>query len=98
MEIQKCLTCSIGIYNMTNIVAILIFFKDHLFSPLRQIESKRSGRNRGNMEVQNCSNYSILISNLAPMANFLIFFLKTCYFPSHTCMSDYTETCWKTSE
>ena len=73
MEIHKCLTCSIGIYNMTNIVAILVFFKDHLFSPPRQIESKRSGRNRGNMEIQNCSNHSILIFNLAPMATILIF-------------------------
>ena len=58
---------------MTTIVAILIFFKDHFFSPLRQIESKLGGRDRSNMEIQNCSNYSILISNLAPMAT--IFFV-----------------------
>ena len=40
MDIHKCYTCSIGIYNMTTIVAILISFKDHVFPPLRQIESK----------------------------------------------------------
>ena len=39
MDIHKCYTCSIGIYNMTTIVATLISFKDHLFQPLRQIES-----------------------------------------------------------
>ena len=33
MDIHKCFTCSIGIYNMTTIVAILISFKDHLSHP-----------------------------------------------------------------
>ena len=41
MDIHKCYTCSIGIYNMTTIVAILISFKDYLFPSLRQIESKQ---------------------------------------------------------
>ena len=71
-----CYTCSIGIYNMTTIVAILISFKDHLFLSLRQIESKLGLRDRGNMDIQNCLNHSILISNLAPMATILIFFQK----------------------
>ena len=61
---------------MATIVAILIFFKDHLFPPIRQIDSKLRGRDRGNMEIQNCSNHSILISNLAPMAAILIFVSK----------------------
>ena len=74
MDIHKCYTCSIGIYNMTTIVAILISFKDHLFPSLCQIESKLGLRNRGNMDIQNCLNHSILISNLAPMAT--IFFSK----------------------
>ena len=73
MDIHKCYTCSIGIYNMTTIVAILISFKDHLFPSLRQIESELGLRNRGNMDIQNCLNHSILISNLAPMATILIF-------------------------
>ena len=94
MDIHKCYTFSIGIYNMTTIVAILIPFKDHLFQPLRQIEPKLGWRDRGNMEFQNCLNNSILISNLAPMATILIFF-KRDNFPNHTCMSGYTETCWK---
>ena len=76
MDIHKCYTCSIGIYNMTTIVAILISVKDHLFPSLRQIESKLGWRVRGNMEIQNCWNRSILISNLAPMATILIFFQK----------------------
>ena len=76
MDIHKCYSCSIGIYNMTTIVAILISFKDHLFPPLRQIESKLGLRDRGNMDIQNCLNHSILISNLAPMATILIFFSK----------------------
>ena len=74
MDIHKCYTCSIGIYNMTTIVAILISVKDHLFTPLRQIESKLGWRVRGNMEIQNCLNHSILISNLALMALNLDFF------------------------
>ena len=65
MDIHKCYTCSIGIYNMTTIAAILISFKDHLFPSLRQIESKVGLRDRGNMDIQNCLNHSILISNLA---------------------------------
>ena len=73
MDIHKCYTCSIGIYNMTTIVAILISFKDNLFPSLRQIESKIGLRDRGNMDIQNCLNHSILISNLAPMATILIF-------------------------
>ena len=77
MDIHKCYTCSIGIYNMTTIAAILIFFKDHLFPSLRQIESKVGLRDRGNMDIQNCWNHSILISKLAPMATILIFFQKT---------------------
>ena len=81
---------------MTTIVAILIFFKDHLFSPIHQIESKLGVRCQGNMEIQNCSNHSILISNLAPMTIILIFFQRH-NFPNHICMSDYTETCWKAS-
>ena len=76
MDIHKYYPFSIGIYNMTTIVAILISFKDHLFPPLRQIESKLGQRDRGNMEIQNCLNHSILISNLAPMATILIFFQK----------------------
>ena len=76
MDIHKCKTCSIGIYNMTTIVAILISFKDLLFPSLRQIESKLGLRDRGNMDIQNCLNHSILISNLAPMATILIFFQK----------------------
>ena len=76
MDIHKCYACSIGIYNMTTIVAILISFKDHLFPSLRQIESKLGLRDRGNMDIQNCLNHSILISNLAPMATILIFFSK----------------------
>ena len=94
MDIHKCYTCSIGIYNMTTIVAILIPFKDHLFPSLRQIESKLGLRDRGNMDIQNCLNHSILISNLAPMATILIFF-KRHNSPNHTCISGYTETCWK---
>ena len=94
MDIHKCYTCSIGIYNMTTIVAILISFKDHLFPPLRQIESKLGWRDMGNMGIQNCLNRSILISNLASMATILIFF-KRYNFPNHTCMSGYTKTCWK---
>ena len=66
---HKCYTCSIGIYKIS--------FKDHLFPPLRQIESKLGLRDRGNMDIQNCLNHSILISNLAPMATILIFFLQT---------------------
>ena len=92
MDIHKCYTCSIGIYNMTTNVAILISFKDHLFPSLRQIESKLGLREWGNMYIQNCLNHPILISNLAPMATILIFF-KRHNFPNHTCMSGYTETC-----
>ena len=33
MDIHKCFTCSIEIYNMTTIRAILISVKDHLFHP-----------------------------------------------------------------
>ena len=76
MDIHKCYTCSIGIYNMTTIVAIFISFKDHLFPSLRQIESKLGLRDRDSMYIQNCLNHSILISNLAPMATILIFFSK----------------------
>ena len=76
MEIHKCYTFSIGIYNMTTIVAILISFKNHLFPSLRQIESKLGLREWGNMDIQNCLNHSILISNLAPMATILIIFQK----------------------
>ena len=94
MGIHKCYTCSIGIYNMTTIVAILISFKDHLFPSLRQIESKLGLRDRGNMDIQNCLNHSILISNLALMATILIFF-KRHSSPNHTCISGYTKTCWK---
>ena len=94
MDIHKCYTCSIGIYNMTTIVAILISFKDHLFPSLLQIESKLGLRDRGNMDIQNCLNHSILISNLAPMATVLIFF-KRHSSPNHTCISGYTETWWK---
>ena len=93
MNIHKCYTCSIGIYNMTTIVAILISFKDHLFPSLRQIESKLGLRDRGNMDIQNCLNHSILISNLAPMATILIF-IKRHSSPNHTCISGYTETRW----
>ena len=96
MDIHKCYTCSIGIYNMTTIVAIYISFKDHLFPPLRQIESKLGWRDRSNMEIQNCLNHSILISNLTPMATILIF-SKGISFQANTCMSGYTETCWKAS-
>ena len=95
MDIHKCYTCSIRIYNMTTIVAILISFKDHLFPSLRQTESKLGLRDRGNMDIQNCLNHSILISNLAPMATILIFFFKRHSSPNHTCISGYTETCWK---
>ena len=84
MDIHKCYTCSIGIYNI----------KDHLFPSLRQIEPKLGLRDRGNMDIQNCLNHSILISNLAPMATILISF-KRHSSPNHTCISDYTETCWK---
>ena len=94
MDIHKCYTCSIGIYNMTTIVAILISFKDHLFPSLRQIESKLGLRDRGNMDIQNCLNHSIVISNMAPIATILIFFKRHCS-PNHTCISGYTETCWK---
>ena len=94
MDIHKCYTCSIGIYNMTTIVAILISFKDHLFPSLRQIESKLGLRDRGNLDIQNCLNHSILISNLTPMATILIFF-KRHSSPNHTCMSGYTASCWK---
>ena len=76
MDIHKCYTCSIGIYNMPTIVAILISFKDHLFPSLRQIESKLGWRDRGNMVNHNCLNHSILITNLAPMATILFFFSK----------------------
>ena len=79
---------------MTTIVAILISVKDHLFIPLRQIESKLGWRVRGNMEIQNLLNHSVLISNLAPMETILIFF-KRHNLPNHTCMSGYTETCLK---
>ena len=85
MDIHKCYTCSIGIYNMTTIVAILISVKDHLFPPLRQIESKLGWRVRGNMEIQNCLNHSILISNLAPMATILIFFKGITFQTIHVC-------------
>ena len=86
MDIHKCYTRSIGIYNMTTIVAILISFKDHLFPPLRQIESKLGWRDRGNMEIQNCLNHSIPISNLTPMATILIFFSKCITFQTiHVC-------------
>ena len=94
MDIHICYTCSIGIYNMTTIVAILISFKDHLFPSLRQIESKLGLRDRGNMDIQNCLNHSILVSNMAPMATILIFFKRHSSL-NHTCISDYTETCWK---
>ena len=94
MDIHNSYTCSIGIYNMTTIVAILISFKDHLFPSLRQIESKLGLREWGNMDIQNCLNHSILISNLAPMATILIFF-KRHSSPNHTCISGYAETCWK---
>ena len=94
MDIHKCYTCSIGIYNMATIVAILISFKDYLFPSLRQIESKLGLRDRGNMVIQNCLNHSILISNLAPMATILIFFKKHSSI-NHTCISGYTESCWK---
>ena len=73
MDIHKRYTCSIVINNMTTIVAILISFKNHLFPPLRQIESNFDWRDRGNMDIQNCLNHSILISNLAPMATIWIF-------------------------
>ena len=76
MDIHKFYTCSIGIYNMTTIVAILISFKDNLFKSLRQIESKLGSRDRGIMDIQNCLNRSILISNLDPMATILIFFKR----------------------
>ena len=76
MDIHKCYTCSIGIYNMTTIVAIWISFKDHLFPSLLQIESKIGLRDRGNMDIQNCLNHSILISNLASTATILIFFFS----------------------
>ena len=46
------------------------------------------------MDIQNCLNHSILISNLAPMATILIF-LKRHSSQNHTCISGYTETCWK---
>ena len=82
MIIHKCYTCSIGIYKIS--------FKDHLFPPLCQIESKLGLRDRGNMDIQNCLNHSILISNLAPMATILIFF-KRHSSPNHTCMSGCTE-------
>ena len=85
MDIHKCYT--IGIYNMTTIVAILISFKDHRFPSLRQIESKLGLRDRGNMDIQNCLNHSILISNLTPMATILIFFFKRHSSPNHTCIS-----------
>ena len=74
MDIHKCYTCSIGIYNMTTIAAILISFKGHLFPSLRQIESKVGLRDKSNMDIQNCLNHSILISNLAP---YFDFFRKT---------------------
>ena len=86
MDIHKCYTCSIGIYYMTTIVAILISFKDNLFPSLRQIESKLGSGDRGNMHIQNCLNHSILTSNLAPMATILIFF-KRHSSPNHTCIS-----------
>ena len=89
MDIHKYYTCSIGIYNMTTIVAILISFKDNRFPSLRQIESKLGLRGRGNMDIQNCLNHSVLISNLAPMATILIFF-KRHSSPNHTCISGYT--------
>ena len=79
---------------MTTLVAILISFKDHLFQPLRQIESKLGLRDRDNMDIQNGLNHSILISNLAPMTT-ILFFFKRPNFPNHTCMSGYTETCLK---
>ena len=85
MDIPKCYTCSIGIYNMTTIVAILIFVKGHHFPPLRQIESKLGWRVWGNMEIQNCLNHSILISNLAPMATILIFSKGITFQTIHVC-------------
>ena len=75
----------IGIYNMINIEAILISFKDHLFPPLRQIESKLGWRDRGNMEIQNCLTHLILISNLAPMASILIFSKGITFQTIHVC-------------
>ena len=85
MYIYKCYTCFFGIYNMTTIVAILISFKDHLFPPLRQIESKIGSRDRGNTEIQNCLNHSILISTLAPMATILIFSKGITFQTKHVC-------------
>ena len=85
MDIHKCYTCSIGIYNMTTIVAILISVKNHLFPPPRQIESKLGWRVRGNMEIQNCLNHSILISNLAPMATILILSKGITLLTIHVC-------------
>ena len=85
MDIHKCYTCSIGIYNMTTIVAILISFNDHLFPSLRQIESKLGLREWGNMYIQNCLNHPILISNLAPMATILIFSKVITFQTIHVC-------------
>ena len=82
---------------MYTIVAILIFFKDHLFPPIRQIEPNLGCGDWGYMEIQHCSNHSILISNVALMATIWVFFFKRYNFPNQTCMSDYTETCWKAS-
>ena len=71
---------------MTDIVVILISFKDLLFPSLRQIESKLGWRDRGNIEIQNGLNHSILISDLASMATILIFFSKGIIFQTiHVC-------------
>ena len=85
MDIHKWYTCSIGIYNMTTIVATLISFKDHLFPSLRQVESKLGLRDRGNMDIQNCLNHSIPISNLAPMATIFIFSKGITFQTIHVC-------------
>ena len=86
MVIHKCYTCSIEIYNMTTIVAILISAKDHLFPPLSQIESKLGWRVRGNMEIQNCLNHSILIIQFGFHGNNLDFFSKGITFQTiHVC-------------
>ena len=61
---------------MYTIVAILIFFKDHLFPPIRQIEPNLGCGDWGYMEIQHCSNHSILISNVALMATIWVFFSK----------------------
>ena len=86
MDIHKCYTCYIGIYNMTIVVAILISFKDHLSPSLHQIESKLGWRDRGNMEIQNSLNHSILIANIGSHGNNLDFFSKGIAFKiKHVC-------------